>query len=118
MILLGIQLQQILWQVALCLMYYGLSVRSVYIDDEGAAKRMVSVESEDFQLRVEFFLREDVHLNLQVYDLILAPTTCWSSPCLRTSILRTRVNGPFLAPSRATQRVQTQRTATSTAHTS
>eukprot|EP00961_Rhodomonas_salina_P090249 1213977-Rhodomonas_salina.1 len=74
MILLGIPLQQILWQVALCLMYYGLSVCSVYIDDEGAAKRMVSVDSEDFQLRVEFFLREDAHLNLQVYNLILAPT--------------------------------------------
>eukprot|EP00961_Rhodomonas_salina_P141478 1904940-Rhodomonas_salina.1 len=74
MILLGIQLQQILWQVARCLMYYCLSVHSVYIDDEGAAKKMVSVDSEDFQLRAEFFSREDVHLNLQVYNLILAPT--------------------------------------------
>eukprot|EP00961_Rhodomonas_salina_P124479 1677667-Rhodomonas_salina.1 len=55
-------------------MYYGLSPRSVYLDDEGAAKRMVNSDSDDFQLRVEFFSREDVHLNLQVYDLILAPT--------------------------------------------
>eukprot|EP00961_Rhodomonas_salina_P176936 2385604-Rhodomonas_salina.1 len=37
---LGIPLNQILWQITECLMSLGLSPRSVYLDDDGAARRM------------------------------------------------------------------------------
>eukprot|EP00961_Rhodomonas_salina_P198909 2682981-Rhodomonas_salina.2 len=53
-------------------MYHGMAARSVYLDDEGASKRLVNVNSMDFQMRVEFFSKEDAVLALNFFDLALA----------------------------------------------
>ena len=55
MIMLGIAQQQIMWQAVYCLQIFGIPARSVYLDDEGAARRLTTVNTNDFQLRVEFY---------------------------------------------------------------
>eukprot|EP00961_Rhodomonas_salina_P006707 91051-Rhodomonas_salina.1 len=74
LILLGVPLQQILWLIVLCLMAHGLTQRSAYLDDEGATKRLINVNSPDFQIRVEFFSKEDAVLGVNFFHLALALT--------------------------------------------
>eukprot|EP00961_Rhodomonas_salina_P130314 1754591-Rhodomonas_salina.1 len=74
LILLGVPLQQILWLIVQCLMAHCLTPMSAYLDDEGATKRLINVNSPDFQVRVEFFSKEDAMLGVNFFDLALAST--------------------------------------------
>ena len=71
-IMLGMPMQAIFWQVVLCLHYYGIPCRSVYLDDAGQARRNCTTDSQDFQLHAEFFSKSDALAGAMIFDQLIS----------------------------------------------
>ena len=72
LISLGLGQQQLMWQIIYCLQIYGIPARSAYLDDEGAVRRLTTVNTNDFQLRVEFYDAGWTTQSAMIYNQIVA----------------------------------------------